>query len=646
MKKTIIKIKKLPIILAAFLFVFMLISLQAQAAPDITVKNITGSGSFMPGQPITFSYDVVNQGDGMDTTNSYRPVKIGETSGLSKLGGAGVFRVFDSVLYSVRAYGAINNRTIALNVWDISVPSDVKETHEELYNTNIGDGRNYNSAIVDGNILYISDYKGDGGEKRDLMIYDINNKLKPVLLGGYSMANQAAESLVLYKKNGRTYIIIAAQQHNTPVIVDVTNPGAPTKVADLNVNFPAGIFHISLYGEYLYVYISRNDLKSIEVYDLSNVSLPKKINSLDHSCLSGQAMFFSVYRSNLFFSCYANQQLYIYDLAQPSIPQLVSTTSNVVGRDFIFSGDYMHGIQGVYNISDPANPKKVSSYSGGLLIENSQKYLYHFYDYGVSSRFATFEPHLFSRVCVNSVGDSEGCLNNASGRIGTDVDAGSLPQSMLKPISLNWTPSLAGNYTAHFCADVKDVNGFDGVAESDETNNCYSVPFTVFSSEPNLKICEDSCNNGGSPKAVSTGSSAEIAMRKGDTKNLRACYNTETSCVDTLSTADITTNPVATWSESGGNSISLSSVPPDRILKAENVGSESISVSYLGKAAVLNVNVICLDDTRCDRDPAGDGICSGVKYNSTTNDNCGNTDFECTGRKNCTRQISDYIETR
>lgn len=97
-----------------------------------------------------------------------------------------------------------------------------------------------------------------------------------------------------------------------------------------------------------------------------------------------------------------------------------------------------------------------------------------------------------------------------------------------------------------------------------------------------LKICRDSCNGG---VMVSNGST--INMYIGDTRNLKACYNSSAACDN--SSGDVTN--VATWNETNTpkDVVSLSGTIT-KVVTANDDGDEGISVTY-GSTINFNVHV-------------------------------------------------------
>lgn len=148
----------------------------------------------------------------------------------------------------------------------------------------------------------------------------------------------------------------------------------------------------------------------------------------------------------------------------------------------------------------------------------------------------------------------------------------------------------------------------------------------------NLKVCAGSCNSESSPITV-------LNMNENSVRDdLRACYNTETECVDLSGTADVTGS--ATW-ETSSSVIDLTYVAPNEELSAGEVSansSENFSVGYLTGTVNVTVNVVNIPDPVC-----GDGAINKADEECDDgggNDNCSTTEASCSdgsdGTPECT----------
>ncbi|OGI21842.1 MAG: hypothetical protein A2808_02765 [Candidatus Moranbacteria bacterium RIFCSPHIGHO2_01_FULL_55_24] len=155
-------------------------------------------------------------------------------------------------------------------------------------------------------------------------------------------------------------------------------------------------------------------------------------------------------------------------------------------------------------------------------------------------------------------------------------------------------------------------------AEGDATTDTVSVSLANI-----LKVCEGSCSS--SFMRGKSGAPQSFTMARGSSKSLVACYNPAADC------SDPSGNVTAAFTEGGGSAISLSGTNPV-IVTANAPGTESMSASYSGQTANMDVTVICVPTTSCAADPRGDDYCPSETY--TIDDSCGTT-LTCNGRRTC-----------
>ncbi len=237
----------------------------------------------------------------------------------------------------------------------------------------------------------------------------------------------------------------------------------------------------------------------------------------------------------------------------------------------------------------------------------------------VKNQGALDAPASDARFCL----DNPNCLTDSTGQVGTNLAVPLLASgadSGYLTSNASWT-ATAGNHTLYLCADVSVA-----VSESDEANNCTAMPFTISATPSTLKVCVGSCNGGGSDQLGST-----IPMIVGNTLNLKACYNSELSCVDTIGTADVTGS--TTWTETNSPADAVGVGAGTGVITANNAGTEKVDIDYLGNLGWFNVNVsnpaVCGDGSTdfgedCDEGP-NNGVCPKTCSASCTNNSCSKT---------------------
>jgi hypothetical protein len=475
------------------LVLFLAFAHTTFAAPDIVSQNLTGSGSFTPGSTITFSAVTKNVGTEMDTTNSYLLKKIGEYTAPYWTGSSlGIANGYAYVFSSKSVYDPIlltTTRTITLTTLNVQNPSNISVTNKIDWTSNILSAIGPDNIIISGNRLYAGNYLGDIGEKRDVMIFDISKPDAPILLGGSQIASQAAEGIALY--NNR-YIVSVAQQYASPII-DVLNPSAPVKVATIINNPAVGISNprkVAVVGNYAVIARGANGTNDLEIYNIIDPANPALVSSLDLISTTDNSIFpeyISVIDNFVYVSYYYTNVLYIINISDKSNP-IITNVINNFGTDATISGKYLYAINyspntdSVFDTSNPGGPVLVRKENvvGCVLcintIESDTKYIY-----GTdTNRLKMFKPYTLSRFCI----DSPGCIATTTGRIGgKDFDLGSLSANQTYATSTTWTATL-GTHTIYYCSDIKNTSGYDGVAESNESNNCSSYTFIV----PNVPV--------------------------------------------------------------------------------------------------------------------------------------------------------------
>lgn len=631
-----------------------------QTNPDITVRNMNitsgeaGSPMLVTGQPIKFTYEVFNQGDDMDTTNSYNLVKLGSLSKTGFYGSADI-GMYGNYIY-IPTYNT--GYFIVVDISDPNNPVKVREVSIPLGSFG-GPNVPQTGAVK---ILDHYAYVGVAGiYDYNVCVYDISNPSDPIFIKGVKTTEPGISSVVIYGNylfTGNTNGHKTGAEttfHGDIEIFDISNRENPVSVNKIeDIGAPSNIF---IKDSYLYVAASGSFSDSrLSIYDISN---PLSAVSLSNIPVSKISILFNrvfVVGSYLYLGKVGidgtEDDFEIYDVSNPSNPFKVSglklPNSESQADGIAVNGKYAYvgGNSGaipklnVIDISNSADPKIVGRptfWGGNFSNTFNQKYV--FSGGLVSNYLIISEPHAFSRVCI----DNPNCINPAvpvapALNLG-DADAGSLSQNFTRLISTTWATPTVGDHMAYFCSDVLTTDGtgsYDGVAELDEANNCQSVPFTVFSTAPILKICKTACDIG--PLIGSSITPGTLNWSQGESDDYVACMNSKTDCSDP--TGDVTN--LATWTEVAGNdAISITTNGSKKTIAGVNPGSETFNVSYLGLTASSTANVTCTDNAFCDTTPEADNYCVGGTF--TLPNACG-VNQTCSGKKDCSIDIADWKE--
>ena len=140
-----------------------------------------------------------------------------------------------------------------------------------------------------------------------------------------------------------------------------------------------------------------------------------------------------------------------------------------------------------------------------------------------------------------------------------------------------------------------------------------------------LKVCQNSCSSGA--LRGSTSSTGSFTLPRGGSQNLVTCFNTSLDCSD--ATGDVTGS--TTWSEGGGNAISLSGTSP-KLVTGDNRGTEGISADYSGQTANTSVTVTCIPTVSCNNAPVAGNYCQNESF--SVDNGCGSI-ITCNGTKTC-----------
>ncbi len=471
--------------------VFFISAQNVNAAPDIISKNLTGSGPFEAGQTITFSGDVYNQGTAMDTTNSYRYIKIGQTAASD--GDAAYLNIAISGNY---AYIGSRAGGDDLEVFDISNPS----APVKIGGLNWMSFNSVGEIVISGNYAYVG--SSDLAENRFAVI-NISNPANPILVKKVAVPgdNNFVQDVDI---SGNYVFAVTWHPYNDFFVFDISNPANTAIVFSLDLAPREGATGIAIAGNYAYLVGDANskcdgiNSSELSIFNISNPLAPVQISTLElYPSLADCGSSFNIRPNDIVVSGnYAyiggNDAVFTIDISNPASPVQTSKIASDrvysihLNSSFLYAVTEFTGVN-VYGLANPASPQKVSNIGGRDPVDPSAN---RYYDIafttndvfisrfttvvGTVARFETYEPHVYARFCI----DNANCLTSTTGRIGgADLDAGKLGVGASKTVSAAWT-ATAGNHTIFFCSDPKS-GSYDGVAESNETNNCSSQTFVV-----------------------------------------------------------------------------------------------------------------------------------------------------------------------
>jgi hypothetical protein len=482
---------------------FLVLAPSAWAAPDIITRNLTGMGAFQPGQTITFSGEVVNQGDGMDLSNSYGFAEKAQY--VTPDGDWGYFPIAISGDYAYVGSSTIGDD---LEVFDISNPlSPTKVSGLNLITYN-----KIEKIVIVGNYAYLGTTGLTTNTK--FMVVDIANPARPAVVGYVPIPD--LNNIHDISISGNYAFLAGSDRGKEFYVIDISNPRSPTKKIELDIPRLTGLNGVTVSGNYAYTVGRDNNVcdginpPEFRIFNISNPLSPLEIGTLElyasrGDCKSGGYLgsMLSVAVAGDYAYLGGDSALIVVNISNPANPvETLRITTDRIWTVNILNG-YLHaatefGGVNVYDISNPANPVAVSNI-GNLdsLDENANANRYTEVAFSDNRAFVTqwqssstgnahfevFELVNYTRFCM----DNPNCSTSTTGRIGeADFDTGILAAGAFEPFSATWI-ATAGNHTVYFCSDVvRDTgeyygNDYDGVAESNEANNCSSATFSVLS---------------------------------------------------------------------------------------------------------------------------------------------------------------------
>lgn len=255
--------------------------------------------------------------------------------------------------------GAIPPKIEIYDVNDIANPVFIGSVTTELY---------AQSLVVNGLYLYLAT-----SGNNSLQIYSIANPANPTLVGSVALIYRSTSIAI---NDQATYAYVTQSDDSSSVqMIDISVKTAPVVVGLFATDqLPIGMI---AYNDLIYVmnYVGDTSQGTIQIFDLSTVEFGAEVGSIDIIMNpSGFAI-----ANDYMYIVGVNNNLYIYSLATPESPALVSTTVingsiSTLGKSISVSGDYAcitspadNDIH-VWNISNPLTPIYVGAQSatGGL----------------------------------------------------------------------------------------------------------------------------------------------------------------------------------------------------------------------------------------------------------------------------------------
>lgn len=488
---------------------------HAQLLPDLIPINLDGSGVFEEGETITFSIDILNDGDGdMGTGNTSQFSKKGEYYAVDGETGYTVAEIDGSTVY-------IGSRSIGddIEAFDVSDPGNPTKVSGVNFN-----GTNSTYGVeINGNTLYTAGYGYTG-----LSTVNISNPAG-LLLGGSASGPHGQQFANArygnYIYTGRT----GGSTTGNLSIYDVSNQLAPVKVGGIEpLSSTQSIRGLEVSGSYLYVVLDNDngndgvDPPDFLVFDLADPTNPAQIASLElypgcqsPSCFYGNYGLNAIEIKDNYAFVGHDSGIFVFDISDPHNPTVADDVATNRINNIRISGTLLYAFLGysgvvIYDISDPTNIVNVGNisyrYANDAAFTNDTAFVIGSSPDQSTGRLEAHEPYVSTRFCIDRTTDQ--CYTSNTGAIEFATSSAlAIDESVVH--MAEWV-AVAGDHTIVVCTDIGNH-----VQEIDDStaSNCVSYMFNVSVPAPTATI--EACNLGTS-NCFDNNDSENLAIYEGD----------------------------------------------------------------------------------------------------------------------------------
>jgi hypothetical protein len=280
-------------------------------------------------------------------------------------------KIFRGIIVLISAF------TVFYGCKDNTTAPDIKSSNISLvntYNTNASTGGIFLMPVGGRNYAFLAD-GSNGMQVIDVTLVNNIDSVSSVDTDGSAVDVFAAVV------NSRRYAFVSDYSGGLDVI-DVTDPALPYFMGEIT---SAGMFVITTYADALNrrLYVGTGS-GQMQIYDLSPLpNMPVLISSFSVSSDNVNGLFLS---GSILFAACGNTGLAIFDVSDPSTPQLRSVTNTsgvatdvIVNSNIAYLADSYNGTL-IFNVTDPSAPSSVSRISPngqvlGLAQNNNSLYL-------------------------------------------------------------------------------------------------------------------------------------------------------------------------------------------------------------------------------------------------------------------------------
>jgi len=215
-------------------------------------------------------------------------------------------------------------------------------------------------------LVYLSIFAvNPGGTTGGIVILNVTDPTNPVELGNLiSSAYQGSEGIVVVFP----YAYVVNQNAGRVDVFDVSIPATPTHVTALTDASLVGDRQMVYYSDHLYM--GNTATGGVQIVDITTRTSPTLGSPLSVGDFAGGI---SISGARMYFTNGNYGQLWVYDLADPALPSLVTTISDArlyysslstISGNYLYSPTSTNNSGGgvtVVDISTPASPKVVSA---------------------------------------------------------------------------------------------------------------------------------------------------------------------------------------------------------------------------------------------------------------------------------------------
>jgi hypothetical protein len=234
----------------------------------------------------------------------------------------------DNILHEVQTVNIANPAAPSLTAKDTDVsPLDLAVSGSYLY-------------VVGNRALDPPDYIG-----YDFTSYSLSNKAVPLIVGRYSHPETASDYYREVAVQGN-YAYIAAND-NGLVVLDISNPAAPSYVGRYSSSVFKGYLKVSVSGDYACVMNMESD---IEILDISNPSSISEVGKYTPGALANDFVLSGQY----LYVAEGTNGLKIIDISNPASPVVAGyykpTGPDPISNAVFVSGQYVYVADGQYGL--------------------------------------------------------------------------------------------------------------------------------------------------------------------------------------------------------------------------------------------------------------------------------------------------------